>query len=168
MPLCAVPVHSGRWGSGGGDRVQETERRRPTPDRRNEPLLERDQKKVAQHPVRDHFIAVLTVTVWRGRTFLEPRLFFCLNKWHSFTFMELLFFRATIALNCWLHFFSGRLRVEKYFFYAFVGEQIFFFPQSLDIKSAQHHSGCSVLSFRFSHKSIFWNAFCYTETYWCH
>lgn len=68
MPLCAVPVHSGRWRAGGGDRVQETERRRLAPNGRNEPLLERDQTKVPQHPVREHSQPSL-----EGFTFSEPR-----------------------------------------------------------------------------------------------
>ena len=51
MPLCAVPVHSGRWRAG-GDGVQEPERRRLAPARRHEPLLERDQAQVPQHQVR--------------------------------------------------------------------------------------------------------------------
>lgn len=54
MPLCAVPVHSGRWGAGGGDGVQETKRRRLAPNSRHEPLLERDQTQVPQYPVRGH------------------------------------------------------------------------------------------------------------------
>lgn len=56
MPLCAVPVHAGRWRPGGGDGVQEAERRRLAPGGRHEPLLERDQAQVPQHPVRGHWI----------------------------------------------------------------------------------------------------------------
>lgn len=74
MPLCAVPVHSGRWGARGGDRVQETKRRWPTPNRRYEPLLERDQTEVPQHSVRgySHFLLRLRhkpVAVRRGGCF---------------------------------------------------------------------------------------------------
>lgn len=54
MPLCAVPVHSGRWGPRRRDRVPKTERGRPAPNGRHEPLLERDQAQVPQHPVRSH------------------------------------------------------------------------------------------------------------------
>lgn len=72
MPLCAVPVHSGRWGAGGGDRVQETERRGLAPSRRHEPLLERDQAQVPQHPVRGNSWSCL-LCWFRGRTLSEPK-----------------------------------------------------------------------------------------------
>lgn len=72
MPLCAVPVHSGRWGAGGGDRVPETERRRPAPNRRHEPLLERDQTQVPQHPVRGHSHRCLLGTIHFVKTCNSP------------------------------------------------------------------------------------------------
>ena len=72
MPLCAVPVHSGRWGAGGEHWVQETERRRPAPNRRHEPLLERDQTQIPQYPVR-------SLSNWRLRHF--GKMCSCLNGW---------------------------------------------------------------------------------------
>lgn len=55
MPLCAVPVHCGRWGARRRDWVPETKRRRPSPHSRHEPLLEWNQTQVPQHPVGRQF-----------------------------------------------------------------------------------------------------------------